>query len=185
MTTATTELKGTYTSDPAHSSFGFTVRHMGTSTFRGTLDDVEATLTVTDDGPVLEGAAKVESISIKQPEQFRAHVLSEEFFDAANHPEVRFRSTSIELGEDGTARVEGDLTIKGITKQVVATGTWSPPREVPGDRYLAALELSTTFDRRDFDFNWQMEIPGGGIALDWDVTLEVHVELQQPREEAS
>ncbi len=71
MTTATT-LSGTYTADPVHSSFGFAVRYQGVSLFKGTLEEVDAKLV---DGR-LEGAAKVESISIRTPEQFRAHVLS-------------------------------------------------------------------------------------------------------------
>ena len=89
MAATSTPLAGTYTADPVHSSFGFAVRYQGVSLFRGTLDDVAATLA---DGR-LEGTAKVESISIRTPEQFRAHVLSAEFFDAANHPEVTFTST--------------------------------------------------------------------------------------------
>ena len=115
MTTATAPFAGTYAADPVHSSFGFAVRYQGVSLFRGTLDEVDATLT---DGR-LEGAAKVESISIRTPEQFRAHVLGAEFFDAANHPEVTLRlhrrSTS---RDDGTADVDGELTIKGITRPV-------------------------------------------------------------------
>ena len=83
MATAT-KLSGTYTADPVHSSFGFAVRYQGVSLFKGTLDEVDAELV---DGR-LEGSAKVESISIRTPEQFRAHVLGGEFFDAANHPEV-------------------------------------------------------------------------------------------------
>jgi len=99
MSTTATPLAGTFTNDPVHSSFGFAVRYQGVSLFKGTLSDVTATL---DDGR-LEGRAKVESISIRTPEQFRAHVLSEEFFDAANHPEVTFVSDSLDLREDGTA----------------------------------------------------------------------------------
>src|SRR5919199_4408434 len=120
MAATTTPLSGTYTADPVHSSFGFAVRYQGVSVYRGTLSDVTASLS----GGRLEGAAKVESISIRTPEQFRAHVLSAEFFDAANHPEVTFTSSSLALHEDGTAEVDGELTIKGITRPVHATGTW-------------------------------------------------------------
>src|SRR5215210_3035802 len=105
MTTATTPLlSGTYIADPVHSSFGFAVRYQGVSVFRGNLSEVSATLA---DGR-LEGAAHVESISIRTPEQFRRHVLSAEFFDAANHPEVKFVSSDLQLNEDGTAKVAGE-----------------------------------------------------------------------------
>ncbi len=94
MSVAAQPLSGLFVADPVHSSFGFAVRHMGLSSFRGTFDQVEARLDATGAELVLEGAAAVEGISIRTPEQFRAHVLSEEFFDAANHADVRFRSTS-------------------------------------------------------------------------------------------
>src|SRR5918911_4461375 len=116
MSNVTTPLTGTSLADPVHSSFGFAVRYQGVSLFRGTLSEATATLS----GGRLEGAAKAESISIRTPEQFRAHVLGPEFFDAANHPEVTFTSSSLELREDGSAHVEGQLTIKGITKPVTA-----------------------------------------------------------------
>ena len=83
MTTATQPLAGTWKSDPVHSSFGFAVVYQGISTFRGTFDEVSATLAPNTNGELeLEGRAKVESISIRQPEAFRAHVLSDEFFGA-------------------------------------------------------------------------------------------------------
>lgn len=179
MTTAAVRpIEGTYAADTIHSSFGFGVKHMGVSTFRGTLSDVDATLTERDGELSLVGAARPESISITKPEQFRAHVLGAEFFDVDNHPEIGFRSTSIELSDDGSARVEGELTIKGVTKPIVATGTYSEPREGPGG-LVTAFELEAGFDRREFKFNWQMEIPNGGLALDYQVTLEVHLELGQ------
>ena len=175
-TTATHELQGTYAADGVHSVFGFSVLHNGISAFKGTMNDVTAELRA-GEGLELEGAAKVESISIVEPEQLRAHVLSEEFFDAANHPEVSFRSQDVELSEDGRVRVEGELTIKGITKDITATGTYRGPVIGPDENQRAAFELAATFDRRDYGFDWQMELPGGGNALDWDITLNVHLEL--------
>jgi polyisoprenoid-binding protein YceI len=176
MSTATTTLPlaGTYKADPIHSSFGFAVKHMGVSTFRGTFSDVEATLA---DG-VLEGRAKVESISIVSPADFRAHVLGADFFDAGRHPEVLFRSTSVDLVDDGTATARGELTIKGITREVVATGTWTPPAESPYGIEIAALELATELDRTQFGMTWNAPLPKGGNILDEKVTLTVHLELQ-------
>jgi polyisoprenoid-binding protein YceI len=174
MTTAVQPFSGTYASDPVHSSFGFAVRYSGISDFRGSLSDVRATLTAGDDGLVLEGVARPESISIQDPPQFRAHVLGPEFFDVERHPEVTFRSTRVELSDDGTASVDGELTIKGITRPVAATGTWSAPN---GGK--SGISLETSFDRRDFGFDWQMELPGGGAALDWRVTLTVDLFLAE------
>ncbi len=179
MTTATQVFEGTYESDPVHSKYVFEVTHNEISTYTGTLDDVSAKLTEAEGEVALEGAAKVESISIREPEEFRAHVLGADFFDAESHPEVGFRSTDVELHEDGSARVEGELTIKGITKPVVATGSYEEPRDGLGGK-RAAFELETSFDRRDYGFDWQMELPSGGNALGWDVGLRIHLELVQP-----
>lgn len=175
--TATKTQEGTYQADPVHSVFGFSVLYNGIAPFRGTLDDVSATLKADGDELQLEGAARVESISIREPEQFRAHVLSEEFFDAANHPEVSFRSTKVEVADDGSARVEGELSIAGRTKEVTAEGRFREGiRGLDGNERVA-FELETEFDRRDFGFDWQMELPTGGDALAWDVTLSVNVQL--------
>jgi polyisoprenoid-binding protein YceI len=173
MTTAT--LPGTYAVDPIHSSFGFAVRYQGVSIFRGTLDEVSASLT---DGR-LEGAAKVESISIRTPEQFRAHVLSPEFFDAANHPEVTFTSDEVELAEDGTATVAGQLTIKGITRPVNATGTWTAPAGDAFGNSRGHLSLEAAVDRTEFDMNWNVPLPSGGKALANQVTLTVDLSLTE------
>jgi len=175
MTTATQPFAGTYTADPVHSSFGFAVRYQGVSLYRGTFSDVSATLT---DGR-LEGAAKVESISIVSPEQFRAHVLSAEFFDAANHPEVTFVSTSIDLREDGTAAVEGGLTIKGITQPVQATGTYEAPAGDAFGNTRGHLQLEAVVDRTAYEMHWNMPLPSGGNALANDVTITVDVSLVQ------
>ena len=173
MSTATA-LSGTYNADPVHSSFGFAVRYQGVSLFKGTLDEVSATLV---DGK-LEGTAKVESISIRTPEQFRAHVLSAEFFDAENHPEVTFTSSSIDVA-DGVASVQGELTIKGITKPVEAKGTWTEPSADAFGNTRAHLNLEAIVDRTEWDMNWNMDLPSGGKVLSNDVTLIVELSLVQ------
>jgi len=172
MSTTTTPLSATYNADPIHSSFGFAVRYQGVSLFRGTLSEVVATLS----GGRLEGTAKVESISIKTPEQFRAHVLSTEFFDAENHPEVTFVSTSVDVN-DGSATVAGDLTIKGITKPVTATGTWTPPAPDAFGNARAHLNLEAVIDRTAWDMSWNMALPSGGNVLANDVTLTIELSL--------
>src|SRR3954447_806979 len=118
-----TPLSGSFEADPVHSSFGFSVRYQGVSIFRGSLTEIEAGLR----HGRLEGAAKVDSISIRTPEQFRAHVLSPGFFDVAHHPDVTFVSTTRAIDSPGSARVTGDLPIKGIARPVAATGRWTAP----------------------------------------------------------
>lgn len=174
--TATQPLTGAYAADPVHSSFGFAVRYMGVSTFRGTLGDVAATLTAGPDGVALEGTAAVESISVRSPQAFRDHVLGADFFDVASHPQVAFRSTRVELADDGRAVVDGELTIRGLTLPVHAEGSWSPESDVLGGR-KAGLALTATVDRTAYGLNWNAELPGGGKALADDVTLTVELAL--------
>ena len=162
---------GTYELDPVHSSVGFAVRHLGISTFRAGFDEFGAAYA---DG-VLTGTAKVASIHIDQPD-LKAHLLSEEFFDAAATPDVTFRSRAIRVAEDGAAEVDGDLTIKGVTKPVVATGTYVRGDDPLGNERIA-FELEAGVDRREYGLDWQMQTPSGNDALAWDVALQVHLEL--------
>jgi polyisoprenoid-binding protein YceI len=178
VTTATHIAEGTYQSDPIHSSFQAGARHMGVGSFRTTFSDVEARLTADADGVRLEGRAQVESISIHNPPEFREHVVNgADFFDAANHPEILFSSSRLDMNADGTVSLDGELVIKGIAKPITATGTWREPIEDPYGGVRTALELQAVIDRREFDITWQAPLPKGGDALGWDVTLDAHLEL--------
>lgn len=167
MPTVTSIADGTYTADPNHSSFQAGARHMGVGTFRTTFADVEARLTSDQDGPRLAGRAQVSSISIRNPPEFREHVVNgQDFFDAANHPEIVFTSSRLDLKGDGTVELDGELVIN-----------WREPVEDPYGGLRAALDLQAIVDRRDWDISWQAPLPKGGNALGWDVTLEIHLEL--------
>jgi polyisoprenoid-binding protein YceI len=169
--TAQTIPAGTYGLDPIHSSIGFGVKYNGLTTFRSTFESVSAQLS---DG-VLTGSADAASIAIDEP-NFKGHLLSEEFFNAEVTPTITFRSASIDPADDGTVTVEGELTIKGVTKPVTATGTYAAGADPFGNERVA-FELSTTVDRREFGLNWQNQLPNGGEALAWDVTLTVNLQL--------
>lgn len=156
------------------------MRHMQVSTFRGSFSGVNARVVADDSGIRLEGGARVDSISITDPPEFREHVVrGGDFFDADEHPEIRFRSAQVELQPDGRARVVGELTMKGISGGVVAEGTYQPPVEDPWGQRRAALELRAVLDRRDWDLSWQMPLPRGDDALGWMVDISVHLELVQ------
>lgn len=182
MTTVTAHpITGTYHVQPVPSTFAFSVRHSGVFWFRGVFSDADGRLTAGDDGPALEGAARVESISVHQPAALRAHLLAPDFFDAERHPRITFRSTALRLAPEGRAEVEGDLTLRGVTREVYAWGRWAPPRPVSFGE-VAGLELHTSFDRRDFGLDWQMELPGGGEAVGWEVELDIDLLLMRAEE---
>ena len=172
---------GTYRAQPVPSSFSFAVRHTGVFWYRGSLSDVAATLRGDGEALALEGSARVDSISVVEPPAMRSSVLGPDFFDIEHHPEITFRSTAVRLADDGHADVDGELTIRGVTRPITASGHYAAPRPSSyGD--VAGLQLHTSLDRREFGFDWQMELPGGGDAVSWGV--EVDVDLLLKREDA-
>jgi polyisoprenoid-binding protein YceI len=170
-TTAEQVPTGSYGVDPVHSSIGFGVKYNGLATFRSTFEKFDAQFA---DG-VLTGTADVSSIAIDEP-NFKGHLLSGEFFDAETTPTVTFRSTAIRANDDGTAEVDGELTIRGITKPVTATGNYAAGADPYGNERVA-FELTTTVDRREFGLNWQNALPNGNDSLAWDVALNVDLQL--------
>jgi polyisoprenoid-binding protein YceI len=98
--------------------------------------------------------------------------------DAERHPEVAFRSTAVRLAGDGRAEVDGELTMRGVTCPVAALGQYAPPRQAAFGE-VAGFQLQTTIDRRDFGFDWQAELPGGGDAVGWAVELTIDLLLKR------
>jgi polyisoprenoid-binding protein YceI len=172
MSTVTTQLPaGTWTLDKVHSHAGFSVKHMVVATFRGSFGEIDATLA--DDR--LEGIVRADSIDVRD-ENLKGHLLSPEFFDVENTPEIRFVSTAVR-GSDAQLVIEGDLTIKGITKRVEATGSITEPHVNIGGTEAVGIDLEAVIDRTAFGLNWNAPLPKGGFALGNDVTLQVHLEL--------
>jgi polyisoprenoid-binding protein YceI len=172
---------GTWQSDPVHSSFGFSVKHMVVATFRGSLTDFDATLTGDADGAAtLTARGRVASV-VTQDENLTAHIQSPDFFDAERFPEVAFTSSDITRDGDGVV-VRGELTLKGVTKPVTLTGTLVGPVVGLGDAEVIAAELETVIDRRDHGLNWNAPLPTGGLAVGYDVHLTAHLELRRTSE---
>ena len=167
---------GNWKIDPVHSHVGFAVKHMGVATFRGRFEEYDGAL-VADDGraPRLEGSVRAGSIVVKD-ENLAGHLTAPDFFDTERYPEIRFVSTDVSVGEGGGLEVEGELTIKGHTHQVVGRGTVTGPVDVGGVE-KAGVELEAVIDRRDYGLDFNMTLPGGGLAVANDVKLEVTLEL--------
>lgn len=170
LDTTTTLPTGTWTVDSTHSQVGFAIDYM-VGTFRGTFSPFEATLA----GGVLEGTAPVSGVHV-QDENLAAHLQSPDFFDAEQAPSLHFRSTRIERsGEQVT--VTGDLTIRGITREVELAGTIGEPAEDPWGNSRFSLRLEGTVDRTLFGITWNNPLPNGEPALANDVTLTAELYL--------
>jgi polyisoprenoid-binding protein YceI len=172
---------GTWKLDPTHSSASFAVKHMVVATFRGRFEQIDATLTVGEDGQArLDGTVDAGSIVVKD-ENLQAHLGSPDFFDTERYPQLRFSSESIR--RDGEELVlDGELTIKDHTHAVEARGTITDPHETLGGAIKIGVTLETVIDRTQFGLEWNAPLPKGGFALANDVKLTVELELAQDSE---
>ena len=173
MTTATqTQVPaGTWAIDTTHSSAGFEIAY-NLATFRGRFHEFAARL---EDG-VLTGSVQPASVDVSD-ENLAAHLRTPEFFDVETHPEIAFASRSIDVDEDGNLRLEGDFTIKGITKPVTATGRFAHFEQDAFGSPRVTFTLEALIDRTEFDLAWNIRLPGGGFALADDVRLLVDLQL--------
>jgi polyisoprenoid-binding protein YceI len=159
---------GTWQLDSVHSSVGFEVAYLS-GTFKGQFREFDGALVVDGDEATIEGSAKVASVDVKD-ENLSAHLQSPDFFDAEQHPMIRFTASDISLeGED--VRVNGELTIKGITQPAVVTGRVAAPMTDPYGRERIGLQLTTTVDRTAFGVSWNAPLPTGEQALANDVSI--------------
>jgi polyisoprenoid-binding protein YceI len=166
---------GTWTVDPVHSSINFAVTHNGVTTFRSGFESYEARLTGGEQ-PRLEGTVEVASVAIDE-EMLKGHLLSPEFFDVQRFPQLRFASSELGVGEDGSLRVVGELEIHGEKRKVEAGGRFARLGEDAYGKARLGLSIEATVDRRDFGLDWQAQLPSGGDVLDYAVTINVELEL--------
>jgi polyisoprenoid-binding protein YceI len=113
---------------------------------------------------------------VTKDENLQAHLLSPEFFDADRFPEVTFAGTAVEI-EGADAEFDGEITIKGITRPVMLTGTVVGPVVDPYGNERYSLQLQTTIDRTEFAILWNADMPNGTKALADDVTLKADLSL--------
>lgn len=169
-------LAGTWDIDAAHSTVGFSVRHMMVSKVRGYFTKFEGVL-VTAENPAdstVEATIDMDSIDTRQ-EQRDAHIKSADFFDTGNHTVMTFRSTAIKAkGDDWT--VEGDLTIKGITKPTTLDLELNGfgPDAYGGTR--AGFSAKTEISRKEYGVDIDMPMDGGGVVVGDKISVELEIE---------
>jgi polyisoprenoid-binding protein YceI len=173
-TTHAPDLTGTWRADVTHSSIVFAVRHMGISMFRGEVTEFDVVATGGEQ-IALTGSGRVASI-VTRDDTLTAHIGAPDFFDAERHPEIRVESRAVDIDGDAVT-VHATLTMKGIARDVVLTGSLAGPVEDPFGGTRIGLSLETTIDRRDFGLDFVLPMPGGGPALGWKVRLGAELEL--------
>ena len=167
-TSATVIPTGTWAIDPAHSAVEFHIKHLGLATVRGRAPVVSGTIEG-GERPSIQGTVTVSSITTFD-ENRDGHLQSPEFFDVERHPELTFESTEVEFSGDDLD-VDGELTIKGITKPVTLRGTFVGNGVDPWGNERIGIDLEGTVDRADWGLSWNAPIPGGGFLLPNDVRL--------------
>jgi polyisoprenoid-binding protein YceI len=182
-TTLTIAPAGTWSLDPVHSRVDFEVSYLA-GTFKGEFHEIGAELTVDGERASLEGRAKVASVDVKD-ENLAAHLQSPDFFDAERYPELGFAAEEIRLGGDGKVSVDGELTIRGVTRPVQVAGTVSAPIADPYGNDRIGLNLAAKIDRTEFGVDWNNPLPSGEPSLADDVTILAELQFVKPGGETS
>ena len=168
---------GTYAIDPSHSRIGFVARHAMVTKVRGSFNEFEGSGFFDADTPSnshLELTITAASIDTRNADR-DAHLRSNDFFDMEKHPEISFRSTAVEQRDDDTYRVNGDLTIKGVTKPVTVDFEYTGTAVDPFGNQRIGLDGTTTVNRKDWGVNWNAALEAGGVLVSEKVTLEFEV----------
>lgn len=162
---------GTWQADVVHSSLGFEVPYLGSSTFSCIVEDFEVALA---DG-VLTGSARVASV-VTRDESLQAQLLSPDFFDVERHPTIDFTGSATP-NAGLRAEFDGDFRIRGIRQPATLIGTVTGPVVDPFGNEGYDLSLSTTIDRTRFGIRWNAPLPHGSAALAGDVTFRADLLL--------
>ena len=171
---------GTWTLDPAHTEVGFSVRHAGISKVRGVFTDVSGELQVAENRAESTGQVVVAMASVNTKNEARDnHVRSEEFFDVANHSEMTYKITGVNLA-DGEGTVSGELTLRGVTKPVELDTEFNGVAVDAFGTTRAGFTARTTISRKEFNVTWNAALEAGGVMVSDKVTIELDVEFTAP-----
>jgi polyisoprenoid-binding protein YceI len=168
----------TWKIDPSHSLVEFSVRHMMVTTVKGRFADLSGTIQF--DPAHLAGAqvdVEIAAASITTHDDQRdAHLRSPDFLDSEAFPTLRFVSTRVEPLDGDRARVYGDLTIRGVTREVVLDAEFNGSGRSPYGMTVAGFTAHTSFNRKDFDLNWNVALETGGWLV--SDTIKVSLEIE-------
>ena len=170
----------TYQIDPDHSNFQFKIRHMTVSNVKGEFKRVNSIVTIDDNDltrlkvEVILDAASVNTDNAKRDD----HLRSEDFFDVAKYPTITFVSRKVTKVDQNRLKVVGDLTIRGVTREVtVDVDGPTPEVRDPGGNIRRGATGTLKINRKDFGMGWHKTLDNGGLVVGDDVNISVEVEL--------
>lgn len=174
--TATT----TWNIDPVHSVAEFKVRHMMISNVKGQFTGVTGVLTLDETNvtnSLIEASIEAASINTRDAQR-DAHLKSADFFEVEKYPTLSFRSTRVSGAADGTLAVAGELSMHGVTREVVFTAEEpAAPRKDPWGNTRLGVSATTKINRKDYGLTWNAALETGGLLVGEEVTITLDVEF--------
>jgi polyisoprenoid-binding protein YceI len=167
----------TWNIDPSHTSVEFTVRHMGLSTVRGRFNAFSGSITTDADGAVTAASVDIQTASIDTNNGDRDnHLRSADFFDAAAHPTITFRSTRIEAQGGGRYNIHGDLHMHGVTGAITLATEVGDVAKDPWGNTRRAASASAAIDRRAWGLTWNQILELGSLLVSERVNITLDVQ---------
>lgn len=171
---------GTWELDTAHTGVHFKVRHLMVSYVRGDFEKISGRIVYDEkdisrsSADITIGAASINTRVAKRDD----HLRSPDFLDAAKYPVITFKSKKVEKAGDGRLKMTGDLTIRGVTREVVldVQGPAPPIKDLEGKTRVGG-SASTKIDRKDFGLTWNKAIESGGVVVGDEVEITIDVEV--------
>ncbi len=168
---------GTYAIDASHAELGFAVRHMAVSKVRGRFSTFEGTIEIAEQPADSKASLTIEAGTVDTRDETRdAHLRTNDFFDVANHPTWTFVSTSIKPEGLTEFKVEGDLTIRGVTRQVTLDATLEGVVTDPYGNHRIGFSASTSINRDDFGVSFGAVMEAGGLVVAKKVDIQIELE---------
>ncbi|MCG0239783.1 MAG: YceI family protein [Firmicutes bacterium] len=167
-----------WTIDPAHTVVEFAVRHMMISTVKGTFSGIQGTILADPEdltSASCEVTVDVNSINTREPQRDE-HLRSPDFFDAANYPTITFRSRSITRTGEQEYLLVGDLTIRGVTREVQLRLTYAGQARDPWGNERIGFSVEGKINRKDFGLTWNAVLETGGVLVGDEVRINIEAE---------
>jgi len=175
----------TWKIDPDHSSIGFKIKHLMVSNVKGSFEKYNGTVDLNEtDVTRSKVDVNIETASINTNVELRdGHLKSADFFDVAKYPAMTFKSKKVAKAGKGKLKVTGDLTLHGITKEVVLNVD-GPSKEIK-DLYgniRKGATATATINRKDFGLNWNKALEAGGVVVGDEVSISIEIEMIKAKE---
>lgn len=175
----------TWIIDPSHSQIAFSARHMMLTKVRGHFARFGGTVEFDEQSPANSSVnVSVETDSIDTRDEKRdAHLKSPDFLDVANFPAMTFVSKKVEVTDDTHGKIIGDLTIRGVTNEVVLETEYNGQSKAPWGTTSAGFSAETKISRQDWGLTWNVALETGGVLVGDEITISIEIEIVKQVEE--